>query len=309
MSRRRDQRAVAATTAVSTRPRTVDTLRPMLSVTDLSKSYNGRPALQQLTLSAEAGEILGLLGPNGAGKTTFTSLVAGLLSPDTGQINIARLGSPRDSSVRRSIGVAPQSIALYQELTARENLRLFGRLAGLGGERLRDRVNEALESVTLTDRADDRVETFSGGMRRRLNLAAALVHDPPLLLLDEPTVGVDPQSRNVLFERVEQLRDRGKTVVLATHYMEEAQRLCDRVAIIDHGQLLAVGTVDQLIDQHGGNSVVTVTGPDGERRVESSDPFGEIARLQKSGEIESLRVDRPNLERVFLHLTGQAVRD
>lgn len=281
----------------------------MLSVTDLSKSYNGRPALQHLTLSAEAGEILGLLGPNGAGKTTFTSLVAGLLSPDTGKIDIAQLGSPRDRAVRRSIGVAPQSIALYRELTARENLRLFGHLAGLGGQQLRDSVTKALESVTLTDRADDRVETFSGGMRRRLNLAAALVHDPPLLLLDEPTVGVDPQSRNVLFERVEQLRDRGKTVVLATHYMEEAQRLCDRVAIIDHGRLLAVGTVDQLIDEHGGNSMVTVTGPEGEQRIESNDPFGEIAKLQKSVEIQSLRVDRPNLERVFLHLTGQAVRD
>jgi ABC-2 type transport system ATP-binding protein len=200
-------------------------------------------------------------------------------------------------------------LALYDDLTGEENLRFFGRLAGLDAARLRERVDWSLEFVLLTERARDRVKTYSGGMKRRLNLAVALIHDPPLLLLDEPTVGVDPQSRNVMFDRILELKSNGRSIVYTTHYMEEAERLCDRVGIIDRGRLLALDTVDALIDQHGGKSVVTACRQDGQVRVESTDPIGEVVKLHASGGIVSLRIDRPNLERVFLNLTGRELRD
>jgi len=281
----------------------------MLRLYNLTKRFGATVAVDDLSFSAEPGEILGFLGPNGAGKTTTISMIAGLLRPDDGRIELDGAGAPDCPEVRRKIGVAPQALAVYDELTGAENLTFFGKLTGLRGAVLRDRVDWALDFVALTDRRHDRAKTYSGGMKRRLNLAVALVHDPPLLLLDEPTVGVDPQSRNAMFDKIVELKSAGHTVVYTTHYMEEAQRLCDRVGIIDHGRILALDGVDELIQRYGGTSVVTAHTRDGEVRIESNDPIQECVRLQRDGDIQSLRVDRPSLETVFLNLTGRALRD
>jgi ABC-2 type transport system ATP-binding protein len=208
----------------------------------------------------------------------------------------------------------PQALAVYDELTGAENLGFFGSLYGITGARLASRVEELLRLIGLTDRAGDRVKTYSGGMKRRLNLAAALVHDPPLVMLDEPTVGVDPQSRHALFEIVKGLRASGRTVLYTTHYMEEAQRLCDRVGIIDHGKLLALDTVPGLIAAHGGKSVVTVERPsdNGEaqrQRIETDDPVGVVSSELSRGQATGLSIERPSLELVFLNLTGRTLRD
>jgi ABC-2 type transport system ATP-binding protein len=205
--------------------------------------------------------------------------------------------------------VAPQALALYEPLTGRENLAFFGSIQGLGGAAQRSRVEEALAFVGLVDRADERVAGYSGGMKRRLNLAAAIVHDPRIVLLDEPTVGVDPQSRSLVFENVAALRGRGRAIVYTTHYMEEAERLCDRVAIVDHGRLLALGTVPDLLAAHGGQGALVASTPAGEVRVETGDPLGELNRLAVSGPVRAFRVERPRLEDVFLHLTGRRLRD
>lgn len=281
----------------------------MLKFNRLQKSFGSITAVDGLTLEIHAGEVFGLLGPNGAGKTTTVNMAIGLLSPDAGSIEVDGHGSPSDPSVRRKIGVAPQALAIYQELTGQENITFFGRLQGMSGRQLRDRVSWSLEFVGLTERRKDRAKTYSGGMQRRLNLAIALVHDPLLLLLDEPTVGVDPQSRNSIFEKIEELRQSGRTIVYTTHYMEEAQRLCDRVAVMDHGKLLALDSIDKLIEAHGGKSIVRAKTAEGETSVETDDPVAELRRLQKLGTLENFRVDRPNLEQVFLNLTGRHLRD
>jgi ABC-2 type transport system ATP-binding protein len=200
-------------------------------------------------------------------------------------------------------------LAIYEELTGRENLAFLGRLQGLSGRELKERVAWALDFVGLTDRAGDQARKYSGGMKRRLNLAGAFLHRPPLLFLDEPTAGVDPQSRNAIFENVKALRAEGCAVVYTTHYMEEAQRLCDRVGIIDRGRLLALDTVDGLIGAHGGASVLVVECGGEERRIETADPLAELNRLQAKGALDSFRVDRPDLEQVFLNLTGRTLRD
>ncbi|MBL0926724.1 MAG: ABC transporter ATP-binding protein [Phycisphaerales bacterium] len=281
----------------------------MLVLTDIRKSFGATVAVDGLSLRVGRGEVFGLLGPNGAGKSTTISIAIGLLPPDSGTVTLEGLGDPRHAAARRHIGVAPQALAIYDDLSAAENLLFIGRMYGIGHRALRGRVADLLELVGLTDRARDRAGTFSGGMKRRLNLAAAIVHEPPLVLLDEPTAGVDPQSRNNLLELVRTLRARGCTVLYTTHYMEEAQRLCDRVAIIDRGRVLAVGTVDELIARHGGRSVLTVTTDSGERRIETDDPLRELAGLMPGGGIANMRIDRPDLESVFLHLTGRLLRD
>jgi ABC-2 type transport system ATP-binding protein len=199
---------------------------PALALRGLRKRFGKTVAVDGLSLSVRKGEILGLLGPNGAGKSTTVHMAVGLLSPDEGEVQVAGLGSPRQPEVRRQLGVAPQALALYEALSAEENLRFFGQIYGLSGRRLAERVDWALEFSALTERRRDAAGTFSGGMKRRLNLAAALVHDPRILLLDEPTVGVDPQSRNAILERIAELRQQGRTVVYTTHYMEEVTRLC-----------------------------------------------------------------------------------
>ncbi len=281
----------------------------MLRLQNVTKRFDSLTAVDDLSLEIQPGELFGLLGPNGAGKTTTINMALGHLRPDEGRIELDGVGDPRDPCVRQHVGVAPQSLAIYDELSAEGNLRFFGQLYGLGGRRLRERSDHVLELVGLADRRHDKPKTYSGGMRRRLNLAIALVHDPQLLLLDEPTVGVDPQSRNAIFDFVAQLHTQGRTIVYTTHYMEEAQRLCQRVGIMDHGRLLALDSVDALIAQHGRTSTVIAERADGEQRVETEDPKAELGKLLGDPAVLGLRVERPNLESVFLNLTGRSLRD
>ncbi len=281
----------------------------MLCLNQLRKTFGTLVAVDDLSLEIGRGEVFGLLGPNGAGKTTTVNLAVGLLAPDHGTVTLDGGGSPTDPKVRAKIGVAPQALALYDELSGEENVAFFAKLQGLTGRMLAERVRWSLNFVDLWDRRGDRMSTYSGGMKRRLNLAVAVVHDPPFLLLDEPTVGVDPQSRNAIFDNILVLKEQGRTVIYTTHYMEEAQRLCDRVGIIDQGKLLALDTVDELIAAHGGKSVLTVERTDGEVSVETDDPLAELDKLRQQGELLRFRVDRPDLERVFLNLTGRHLRD
>jgi len=281
----------------------------MLVLEGLRKRYGAHIALDGLSLAVRRGEIFGLLGPNGAGKTTTVSLAVGLLVPDEGRVTVAGLGAPSSPAVRSRLGLAPQALALYDGLSGDENVAFFGSVYGLAGERLASRVAAAIEFVGLADRRRDRVAAYSGGMKRRLNLAVALVHDPELILLDEPTVGVDPQSRNLIFENVRQLREAGKTIVYTTHYMEEAERLCDRLGIIDHGTLLALGTVAELLAAHGGRPVLVAEAGGEEIRVEAEDPLAELNRLAAGRPVSAFRVERASLEQVFLHLTGRQLRD
>ncbi|HEX3601268.1 MAG TPA: ABC transporter ATP-binding protein [Lacipirellulaceae bacterium] len=296
----------------------------MIDVHDLRKSFGATVAVAGVSFEVRAGETFGLLGPNGAGKSTTIAMLTGALAPDAGSIRLAGLGAPNEARTRMRIGVAPQSLSLYEELTTAENLKFFGRLYDLTGAALAERVDWALEFAGLTDRRKDRVKTFSGGMKRRLNLAVALVHNPQVIFLDEPTAGVDPQSRNHIFERIERLRGEGRTVVYTTHYMEEAQRLCERVAIMDHGKILDLDTIPALLSRYGGRSVVKgelvrppVNGVklpaalDGlALRFESEQPLQEIARLSSEGvAFRTLEVAQPDLETVFLSLTGRSLRD
>jgi ABC-2 type transport system ATP-binding protein len=281
----------------------------MLMLRDLCKSFGKIRAVDDLSLEIRQGEVFGLLGPNGAGKTTTVNMAIGLVKPDSGTVEIEGRGSPTRPDVRARIGIAPQALAIYDDLTGEENLRFFGTIQGLRGKRLAERVEWALEFVNLFDRRHDRVKTYSGGMKRRLNMVIALIHDPPLLLLDEPTVGVDPQSRNSIFEKIEALRDEGRTIVYTTHYMEEAQRLCNRVGILDRGRLLAMDTVRSLIAAHGGESTIIAVRDDGEVRLRTRDPLAELEKLQQSGGLKHFGVESPNLEGVFLNLTGRHLRD
>ena len=282
----------------------------MLVLRELRKRYGtAAPAVDGLSLEVRRGEVFGLLGPNGAGKTTTVAMIAGLLAPDEGSVELASLGSPRAPEVRQHIGVAPQALALYDGLSGAENVALFGQLYGLSGDALAVRVAAAIAFVGLLDRAADRVAIYSGGMKRRLNLAVALVHEPELVVLDEPTVGVDPQSRNLIFDNIRALRSQGRTVVYTTHYMEEAERLCDRVAIIDGGRLLALGTVGELTLAHGLRPVLVVEVAGEERRIPADDPLAALNALAARERVTSFRVERPDLEQVFLHLTGRHLRD
>jgi ABC-2 type transport system ATP-binding protein len=296
----------------------------VVSVQSLVKRFGEIVAVNDISFDVPRGRIFGLLGPNGAGKSTTINMIVGVVTPDSGTIRIDNGKDASYPSVRRKLGNAPQALALYDDLTAEENLQFFGRLYGLHGKRLAERVSWALELSGLTDRCMDRTATYSGGMKRRLNLACALVHDPPLVLLDEPTVGVDPQSRNLIFERIEGLRTAGYTIVYTTHYMEEAQRLCDTVAIVDYGKILDIGSVEELIGRHGDSSVVEAEVENPERlgpefagmmtgnqlRLETHQPLEEIARLTGQGiHFRTLHVRRPDLESVFLKLTGRRIRD
>lgn len=280
----------------------------MLRLTDLRKSFGAINAVDGLTLEIRRGEVFGLLGPNGAGKSTTISMCIGLIEPDSGSVELDGAGSPREARARRHLGLAPQSLALYDDLTAEENLTFFGRLYGISAPR--KRASELLELIGLTTRGRDRVKGFSGGMKRRLNLAVALVHEPDLVLLDEPTAGVDPQSRASILELVRSLASKGVTVVYTTHYMDEAQRVCDRVAIVDHGKVLALGTVDELMKQYGGEVTVIVERGGGEsERHATSEPLAVIAAVLERGDATGVRVERPDLEGVFLTLTGRSLRD
>jgi ABC-2 type transport system ATP-binding protein len=281
----------------------------MLTLDNIQKKYGRITAVDGLSLTVARGEVLGLLGPNGAGKSTTVNLAVGLLAPDLGRVTIDGAGDPRDPAVRKRIGVAPQALALYDVLTGQENLRFFGEVYGLAGRLLTERVAWSLDFVGLTDRARDRLGTYSGGMKRRLNLASALVHDPDLILLDEPTVGVDPQSRNQIFENILALKRLGRTLIYTTHYMEEAERLCDRVAVIDKGRLLALGSVSELLTTYRAHPILVAHTDRGEERIETSDPLGALNRLAAAGRVSSFHMERATLEQVFLHLTGRSLRD
>ncbi|MEZ6211853.1 MAG: ABC transporter ATP-binding protein [Phycisphaerales bacterium] len=283
----------------------------MLTATNLRKSFGPVHAVRDISFQVQSGEVFGLLGPNGAGKSTTIAMLIGLLTPDAGTVTLEGVGDPRSPAARAAIGLAPQSLAIYNELTARENLDFFARLFETPAASRKPRVAEMLELVSLTDAANRRAGKFSGGMKRRLNLACALIHRPRLLLLDEPTAGVDPQSRNAILETVASLRDSGVTILYTTHYMEEAQRLCDRVAIIDQGQLLALDTIDNLIASHGGQALVTIAKRDGSTHtINTADPTRELERVMAANhDLDTVRIDRPNLESVFLALTGRTLRD
>lgn len=291
----------------------------MIEVSNLRKSFGAQAAVCDVSFSVETGEVFGLLGPNGAGKTTTLNMITGFLHPDSGTVAVA---SERSKS--QSIGLSPQSVALYEDLTAEENLRFFGSLYNLSGKKLRERVDWALRFAGLHDRRRDLVGRYSGGMKRRLNLATGLIHQPEILILDEPTVGVDPQSRNHIFDGIEQLKKDGLTVIYTTHYMEEAQRLCDRVAIMDAGKILALDTVPNLLRAHATASTIvgeTLKPIEGEPpaeglwegtsfRITSNNPLKTLSDLQSAGiETVSLHIERPNLESVFLNLTGRTLRD
>jgi ABC-2 type transport system ATP-binding protein len=308
---------------------------PFLEVIDVRHRYGNTVALQGVSFTVAEGELFGLLGPNGAGKTTLMSVLSGLLTPTGGEVRLhGRPLRPDDRALKRWVGIVPQELAIYNELTARENLAFFGKLYGLRGPELRGRVGEVLAAVALADRADERVSGFSGGMKRRLNLGVALVHRPQLLLLDEPTTGVDPQSRNHIFEEVRRLNDAGLTVLYTSHYMEEVQTLCRRVGILDNGRLVACDTLPALLRRLPGRILlrvekladelrrrlaelpgVRVTSADGPTLELACDQVAPsllrllpvLAELQI--EPTALETQEPNLERVFLSLTGRALRD
>ncbi len=281
----------------------------MIKFENIKKSFGKIAAVDGISFEVESHEIFGLLGPNGAGKTTTVNMAVGLIKPDSGTVELSGLGSPSNPKVRARIGVAPQTLSLYDDLSAQENLECFGKVYGLSAGRLKERVAWSLDFVGLSERKNDRVKKFSGGMKRRLNLAVALVHGPEYLILDEPTAGVDPQSRNAIFENIDQLKKQGSTIIYTTHYMEEAQRLCDRVAIMDRGKLLALDRVDALIKQYGGNSTVIAERVAGEQIIETKNPIEEILKLQKEADLRGFRILQPSLETVFLSLTGRTLRD
>lgn len=310
----------------------------IIEVQGLLKKYGERVAVGDVSFSVEQGEIFGLLGPNGAGKTTLLSMLATLLPPDGGRAAICGHDVVRQRDrVQRCIGFVPQELALYPTLSARENLAFFGRIYGLRGRQLEERIVAVLDLVGLRARADDAVHTFSGGMKRRLNIAVGLIHEPQVLFLDEPTVGVDPQSRNFIFEHIERLKAQGLTVLYTTHYMEEAERLCDRVAIMDEGRLLALDTPQGLIRLLGGGviraklaaesalhalmpsvsaspHVRAASQREGWLTLEAHDASRALLELVSVCNahhvpILSLEVLEPNLESVFLHLTGKRLRD
>jgi ABC-2 type transport system ATP-binding protein len=307
----------------------------ILEVREVSRRFGSTLALDRISFDVREGEVFGLLGPNGAGKTTLLSIVSCLLEATSGEVRLlGRTVVPSDREVRRLIGVVPQELALYGELTARENLCFFGELYDIRGPELCGRVDQILAAIGLEDKAGDRVRTFSGGMKRRLNLGIALVHRPRLLLLDEPTVGVDPQSRNHIFEEVRRLNVEGMTLVYTSHYMEEVQALCSRIGIMDLGRLAACDTLPRLLQLLPGTirfRVVSLTpilreqlkklpgavlseGDDGFLELECGDAKATVVELmrlmQRTGsELLSLDIEETNLERVFLHLTGRQLRD
>ena len=309
---------------------------PALEVTDLHKAFGSIRAVDGISFTIEAGEIFGLLGPNGAGKSTTINIISTLLRADSGRVAIDGETASTSAAYKRRIGYVPQDVSLAEKLTARENLMLVGGLYDLRGPSLRRRVDETLEAMGLAGRGSDLVATFSGGMKRRLNIGAALLHEPDLLLMDEPTVGVDPQARAYIFEIIERLAERKCGVLYTTHYMEEAERLCRRTAIIDHGKILALGTIKELTDrlETKRDLFLEAEGLTGERVARLAARLGDLSWNLNNGTahfsigsatfslLEAARaadeiglrpsaigVRKANLETVFLELTGRALRD
>ncbi len=309
-----------------------------LVVTGLAKSFGDLEAVVDLSFEVAPGETFGLLGPNGAGKTTTISMICGLLRPDAGSVSVEGVAiTPGSTAGRELIGYVPQQLALYPDISGRDNLTFFGRLYGLRGEEAKRRIDDVLDVVGLRDRAGDKVQEYSGGMQRRLNIAAGMLHRPRLLILDEPTVGIDPQSRNAILEAVATLGEQGMSVLYTTHYMEEAERLCRRVGIIDHGRLLALGTRRELValvDQHDQIAITVAGDSAGAVRALEADPHvisaiaaddqrltctvarasaalpGVLTRLADADAVvRDVAVSEPSLDSVFLHITGTALRD
>jgi ABC-2 type transport system ATP-binding protein len=310
----------------------------LLECRGLGKDYGALCAVEAFDLDVEEGEVFGLLGPNGAGKTTTISMMCGVVTPSRGSVRVAGHDLARDSfAARRAIGLVPQDLALYEDLSARQNLRFFGGIYGLRAGELAARIDWALALAGLMDRSTEPVRRFSGGMKRRLNLAAGLLHRPRLVIVDEPTVGVDLQSRNHIFATIRALcADHGMSVLYTSHYMEEVELLCQRVAIMDRGREVARDSVEGLIDRHGGGSlevefrgepgrvasalgalggvVLEEQGANGGRlRLREKEPVkpGAVVRAVEAagGEVESLCLSKPSLETVFLALTGHSMRD
>jgi ABC-2 type transport system ATP-binding protein len=307
-----------------------------VQILDLARRFGHIEAVRGISLEIPAGETLGLLGPNGAGKTTTLSMLSTLLAPSRGDVWVFGASVVRDpAEVRRRIGLAPQQISLYPKLTAQENLEFFGRLHGLVDPVLHRRVDRVLELVGLAPRRGDLVHTYSGGMQRRLNLACSLIHEPRLLLLDEPTAGVDPQSRENLYQVIQQIAAAGTTIIYTTHYIEEAERLCDRIAILDEGRIAAVGTLEELLGVIGLGEVIEIRSPSIAKDGRALEKLPEVMKIERGDgvvrvfvqsaaralmdvavavraagdDVESLEVYPVSLERVFMHLTGKALRD
>lgn len=303
-----------------------------LAINDLVKNFNGITALDNVSLNIEKGDFFGLLGPNGAGKSTLMNCIVGYIKPNKGEIIFDGVKLDQNILYKYKIGYVPQEIALYQELTAIQNLKIFGGLFNLTKKELYTRIDNALELVQLTERKNDILKNFSGGMKRRLNIAASVLHDPDLILCDEPTVGVDPQSRNAIFDMLLQLNTDGKTIIYTTHYMEEAERLCNKLAIIDYGKIIANGDLNELIQSVGErNSIIIRKSNELDGKVEQLKKIGsitetdfnysilpveEISVKEIMQEIDDLNIPlnlieitSPSLEDVFLNLTGRSLRD
>lgn len=306
----------------------------LIEISNLRKAFGSTTALDGLDLTIQPGEFFGLLGPNGAGKSTFMNLFTGYHKADSGELRIDQKPyDPQNPSHKSCIGFVPQNIALYDELTAAENLRLFGELSGVPMKTLKAKVYDVLERIELADRAKERIKGFSGGMKRRLNIASSLMHDPEILLCDEPTVGIDPQSRNAIFELLQELNRSGTTIIYSTHYMEEAEKLCDQIGIIDHGKILANGTLDQLLEQAPTQNKIFYNRESLDGRISAKDiaHFGTITEGKDQNEIETnpafslsqfyawieenelparwFRIQQPTLENLFLQLTGRDLRE
>lgn len=308
----------------------------IITVKNLVKRYNGFTAVDGISFDIEQGEIFGLLGPNGAGKSTIISILSCLLAPTSGSVSIGGFTMGQEEmAIKKIIGVVPQEISLYPTLSARENLEFYGRIYGLAGNSLKDRVSALLDMAGLTQRADDILEGYSGGMKRRINIAVALVHSPKILILDEPTAGVDPQSRKRIYDTIEDLNRQGMTVLLTTHQMEDAEKLCHRIAIVDRGKLIALDTLDGLLKLVGESDVIHLIAkefpadavvsiqhmPDVQNVSLDEDGMtiqllhgrellaAIIDALISSGtRIESIHIKEPDLETLFLHLTGTKLR-